>query len=269
LSLPIDTLTGAVGRRASGAPLYHHGSQFGPPEQRRLDRNLVAKILFLAEALDRRTRAKSQHGGLLKTKGLDVLRALLRRFYSHRAGTCFPSYDAIAEAAGCCRATVAAKLRILEQLGIVETIRRKVVASFTSRVHRVRFDVAVQTSNSYRFNLPIADQPVHGDLSLPLLQPAKKAESKFQTVTSQESRKRHSTDVRMRAQPAPAKISARDRLSKALTAVDDPKLAAALRSFEYPDLAAALAELGPLIDRNESTKNTAAQRPVMKGHTGK
>ena len=98
-----------------------------------------------------------------------MLRALLRRFYSHRDGTCFPCYDAIAEAAGCCRETVAEKLRVLEQLGIMETIRRKVVASFTSRVHRVRFDVAVQTSNSYRFNLPIADRPQHGDTALPLL----------------------------------------------------------------------------------------------------
>jgi hypothetical protein len=63
--LPVDTITGAVGRRASGAPLYHRGSQFGPPERRNLDRNLVAKILFLAEALDRRTRGPRQHGGLL------------------------------------------------------------------------------------------------------------------------------------------------------------------------------------------------------------
>jgi hypothetical protein len=79
-------------------------------------------------------------------EGLAVLRALLRRFYSHHDGICLLSYNAIVEATSCCRATVAAKLRILEQLGIMETIRRKVVASFTSRAHRVRFDVAaVQT----------------------------------------------------------------------------------------------------------------------------
>lgn len=195
IAVPLDPLTGAVARRPSGAPLYHRGSQFGPPERRRLDRNLVAKILFLAEALDRRTRGPRQHGGLLKTKGLDVLRALLRRFYSHRDGTCFPSYDAIAEAAGCCRETVAKKLRILEQLGIVETIRRKVVATFTSRVHRVRFDVAVQTSNSYRFNLPVVDRHQHGDTALPLLKPAEKAESKFQAETSIEIKNKDETDL--------------------------------------------------------------------------
>ena len=76
-TVPIDPTTGAVGKRASGAPLYRRGSRFGPPERRKLDRNLVARILFAAEALDRRTRMKGQHGGLLKGKGLDVLRAAL------------------------------------------------------------------------------------------------------------------------------------------------------------------------------------------------
>src|SRR4051794_36177137 len=174
-TLPVDTVTGAIGKRPSGARLHHRGSQFGPPDGRKLDRNLVAKILFLAEALDRRTRAKGQHGGILKAKGLDVLRVLLRRFYSYASGTCFPSYDAIAEAAGCCRATVATKLRILEQLGIVETIRRKAVASFTSRARRVRFDVAVQTSNAYRFNIPVTDRAQHSDAALPLLKPKEQA----------------------------------------------------------------------------------------------
>lgn len=182
-TLPIDTVTGTVGRRPSGAPLYRRGSRFGPPERRKLDRNLVARILFAAEALDRRTRTKGQHGGLLKGKGLDVLRALLRRFYSHRDGTCYPSYEAIAEAAGCCRDTVRRKLQILAGLGIIETIRRKVVASFTSRAHRARFDCAVQTSNSYVFNFALPDRVANGDLALPLLRP-KEAEAEFRSETS-------------------------------------------------------------------------------------
>ena len=60
--LSIDPVTGAVGRRASGAPLYRRGSRFGPPERGNLDRNLVAKILFLTEALDRRTRGTTAWG---------------------------------------------------------------------------------------------------------------------------------------------------------------------------------------------------------------
>src|SRR4051794_21562161 len=137
-----------------------------------------------------------------RTKGLDVLRALLKRFYCYLTGECFPSYDQIAEAAGCSRSTVAAKLRILEQLGIIQTIRRKVVASFTSRVHRVRFDVAVQTSNSYVFNLPITDRSQHEDLGLPLLQlekarvsAVKEAESKIRAETSKVLESRDVADL--------------------------------------------------------------------------
>jgi hypothetical protein len=208
-----DVVTGTVGRRPSGARLYHRNSRFGDPERRKLDRNLVARILFLAEALERRTRAKGQHGGLLKAKGLDVLRALLRGFYSYRTGECFPSW----EVAGCCRETVRKKLRVLEQLGIIETVRRKVVASFTSRVQRVRVDFAVQTSNSYVFNFALADRPAHGDLALPLLREpavsqAKLPEAKFRPETS-----------------LPIKTNL------------------------PPDLAAALADLGSLVEAAERT----------------
>jgi hypothetical protein len=181
-SIPFDPLS-PFGRRPSGARLYHSGSRFGEPERRKLGRELIARILFLAEALDRRTRQKGQHGGALKGKGLDVLRALLRRFYCKATGECFPSYDTIAEAAGCCRETVRQKLKALELLGIIEIIRRKVVATFVSAAHRVKFDVAVQTSNSYVFNFAFADRGQHGDLALPLFKP-KEPEAKFQPETS-------------------------------------------------------------------------------------
>jgi len=181
----IDEITGTIGRRPSGARLYHRGSRFGPPERRKLDRNLIARILFLAEALDRRTRFKGQHGGVLKGKGLDVLRALLRGFYSYATGECFPSHEAIARAAGCCVETVRRKVRALEQLGIIETIRRKVVASFVNRERRIRFDYAVQASNAYVFNFAVVDRWQHGDLALPLLKPVGfVADAKFRHETS-------------------------------------------------------------------------------------
>jgi predicted RNA binding protein with dsRBD fold (UPF0201 family) len=180
--LSIDPVTGTIGRRPSGARLYHRGSRFGPPARRKLDRNLIARIIFSAEALDRRTRGKGQHGGVLKAKGLDVLRALLRRFYSHATGECYPSYDAIVEAAGCCRNTVRRALRALEGVGIIETARRKVVASF--KRGRCRFDVAVQDSNSYVFNFAWGDRAAHGDLALTLFRET--AEGKFCPETSQE-----------------------------------------------------------------------------------
>lgn len=182
-----DPLTGTVGKRPSGAPYYRRDSRFGDPERRRLDRNQVARILFLAEALDRRTRAKGQHGGILKGKGLDVLRALLRRFYCYATGECYPAYEEIAEAAGCCRATVATKIRALAAAGILEVTRRKIVQRFSWG--RVRFDVAVQTSNSYVFNVPLPDRRDYGDLALPLLRKSRQngdseAESKFRAETT-------------------------------------------------------------------------------------
>ena len=140
----IDPLSAAPGRRASGAPLYHRGSQFGPPERRRLDRNMRVRLLHLATALDRRTRQKGQHGGILKRTGIEVLRCLLFTFLNMQTGACFPSHQQIADAAGCCIETVRKAIRALEAAGIVATVRRKIVASFTSRVHRVRFDAAVQ-----------------------------------------------------------------------------------------------------------------------------
>jgi len=198
--LSVDPVTGTVGKRPSGARLYHRGSRFGPPERRGLDRNLVAKLLFLAEALDRRTRAKRQHGGLLKGKGLDVLRALLRGFYSYRTGECFPSWDAIAEAAGCCRETVRKKLRVLEQLGIIETVRRKIVASFVNREHRIRFNFAV------------ADRRQHGDLALPLLKPEGfLAKAKFRPETNSEVKTTLPPDIATALAGLGNLISAADR----------------------------------------------------------
>lgn len=179
----IDPVTGTIGRRPSGARLYHRDSRFGPPERRKLGRTQVHRILCLAEALEARTRTKGKHGGVLGGKTLDVLRALVKRFYNYRDGICFPSHQAIATAAGCCVETVRKAIRALEQFGIVQTIRRKAVRRFTSRAQRVAYDVAVQDSNSYLFNVPYADRPTEGDLALPLFASGK-ADAKLWQETS-------------------------------------------------------------------------------------
>jgi hypothetical protein len=183
-TLPIDTLTGAVGRRPSGARLYHHGSRFGPPERRKIDRNVRVRILHLAIALDRRTRQRGQHGGVLKRTGIEILRVLLFEFLNITTGECWPSLDMIADRARCCVETVRKAIRALEAAGVIETTRRKIVVSFTSRVHRVRYDIAVQTSNSYVFNIPLPDRPTEGDLAAPLLRPPPEADTKFRDETN-------------------------------------------------------------------------------------
>jgi hypothetical protein len=209
-TLPVDPLTGAIGRRPSGAPLYHRGSQFGPPERRKLDRNMRVRLLYLARALDHRTRQKGQHGGILKRTGIEVLRTLLFTFLNMQTGACFPSHQQIAQAAGCCIETVRKAIRALEAAGIIQTTRRKVVATFTSRQHRARYDVAVQDCNSYLFNVALPDRPTEGDLALPLLQPRLEADT----------RNRYETNHNLKKTLPPDLAAALDGLRRAMDGAD-------------------------------------------------
>jgi hypothetical protein len=103
----------------------------------RIDRNARARLLFHAEALDRRTRLPGRHGGVLKRTGLAVLRALLFGFANIVTARCDPSFDTLARVSGCARSTVAVALSRLEAAGLLERVRRQ--------VGRVRY------SNAYRF----------------------------------------------------------------------------------------------------------------------
>jgi hypothetical protein len=91
-----------------------------------LDRNERAKVLFLAEALERRTKPAGQRNGQLGYIGLAVLRALMLGFLNHRSGLCCPSYAALQEKTGLCRASIAHGLARLERAGIVQIVRRLV-----------------------------------------------------------------------------------------------------------------------------------------------
>src|SRR3954454_25166790 len=188
----LDPLTSSPGRRPSGARLYHRDSIFAEPARCRLDRAHVWRLLAHAEALERDTREPGKHGGCLKRNGLGALRALLRQFYSYREGTCFPSYEAIARAAGCCVETVRKAIRRLEAAGILSTLRRKVVTSFISQKHRVRFDIAVQTSNSYTFNVPsgvqMPAQPAPAPQQKPRQTAPSEADAKFRRETSNQEK---------------------------------------------------------------------------------
>jgi hypothetical protein len=57
---------------------------------------------------------------------LDVLGALLWVFHNARSGCCFPSYERIAEKAGCVRSTVAEAVRALEFAGVLTWQNRNV-----------------------------------------------------------------------------------------------------------------------------------------------
>ena len=145
----------------------------------RLDRNARARLLFHAEALDRRTRLPGQHGGVLKRTGLAVLRALLFAFANIATGRCDPSYDTLARAAGVARSTVAVALGRLEAAGLLERVRRQ--AGRVRYTNAYRFPVAetlpeprispksgfrAQTTTNLTTNYPDEPKPLGRDLML-------------------------------------------------------------------------------------------------------
>jgi hypothetical protein len=115
-----------------------------------LDRNAKARLLHRARCLMRATE-KGRHYGPITAKCYAVLCALLIGFHNNKSGRCFPSYARIEEAAGCCRATVAAALRALEEAGLLSVCNRLVRVRWKDEAAlawRVR---VMRTSNCYAF----------------------------------------------------------------------------------------------------------------------
>ena len=93
---------------------------------RPLDRNERARILTLAEALERRTRPAGARNGVVSQIGLRVLRALLLSFHRASDGYCAPSYTILQAATGLCRQSIARALQRIEACGVLKITRRLV-----------------------------------------------------------------------------------------------------------------------------------------------
>lgn len=106
-----------------------------------LDRNQKAKILHLAESLERVTKRKGRRNGVLGSIGLQVLRVLLLRWHGP-SGLCCPSYTTIQRETGLCRQSIAAALRRLRATGLLHS---------TARLVRTRQSFR-QSSNLYSFS---------------------------------------------------------------------------------------------------------------------
>jgi hypothetical protein len=130
---------------------------FGPGRAVPLDRNAKARIAAYARAWSARQRQPRHHRGPITRAFLDVLEALLWGFHNSRSGTCFPSYERIAEKAECARSTVAEALKALEWAGVL---------TWQNRITRIlvrerdlfgqwaaRWQV-IRTSNAYVFSDP-------------------------------------------------------------------------------------------------------------------
>jgi hypothetical protein len=147
--------------RAPRIPRYRHQARFVTDWRehcRPIDRNMRAKIVFLAEALERRTKKAGRRNGLLGNIGLTVLRALMFGFLNRSTGLLCPSYRAIADKTGLCRESVREALARLERAGIIKTLRR-LVRQWVERVSPItgqpeRFVATTQGTNLYSLHAP-------------------------------------------------------------------------------------------------------------------
>ena len=95
---------------------------------------------------------------------LEVLEALLWGFHNSRSGVCFPSYEAIAAKAECCRSTVAEALKALEWAGVLTWQNRITRAVVRQRDLFGRWSnrwTVIRTSNAYVFQDPKAAEHGH------------------------------------------------------------------------------------------------------------
>jgi Helix-turn-helix domain len=163
----------AVVRRAGPrmAPLLGRPKRekcFGLDRPVPLDREAKCRLVTLARALKHPTEP-GKHYGKITAKALDVVVALLWTFHNAKKGFCFPSYEAIAKAAHCCRDTVAEAIRMLEAAGILTWCNR-ITRVWVNGVRKV-----VRTSNSYRF----VDPDSKSEIPSGTLDQVKKANSFF------------------------------------------------------------------------------------------
>ena len=77
-----------------------------------------------ARDFDRQTNRKGCHGGAVGPTALLVLHTMIFDFLNYQSGRLDPSYAAIARQANVCESAVAAALKRLKELGILNWVRR-------------------------------------------------------------------------------------------------------------------------------------------------
>jgi hypothetical protein len=81
-----------------------------------------------ARRFERQTRKPGHQDGDIGRNGLAILQALLFDFLNYRSGALYPSWDAIAEAAGISTRSVGRGLAKLKEAGVLHWLRRAVPA---------------------------------------------------------------------------------------------------------------------------------------------
>ena len=134
---------------------------FGEAKGIPLDRNAKIRIKVWVQGYNKRYKQEGQHRGPITRAFFEVLEALLWGFHNSKSGACFPSYERIAEKAGCCRDTVYEAIKALELAGILTWVHRiKRIPSAEPIRDRFGREIfrgwrIVRTSNSYAFRDPL------------------------------------------------------------------------------------------------------------------
>jgi hypothetical protein len=155
---------------------------FGGPKSSHLNDKQKREIMANARRL--RTEAANNKAPTPLTRtAIDILAALVWRFHNRTTGHCFPSYEAIAKAAGCSVRAVSEAIQALEAHNIItwsNRIIRRIKTTFNELLgENVRSKVVERTSNTYTFTAPQSeDRAPKGKTCLgtqPLFEEKKKA----------------------------------------------------------------------------------------------
>jgi hypothetical protein len=131
---------------------------FGPARGIPLDGNAKARIIIYARGYNAKHCQPGQHRGPLTRAILEVLEALLWGFHNSKSGLCFPSYEAIAAKAECCRDTVYEAIKALEAANILTWVNRIMREQVRERDLFGKWAThwrIVRTSNAYVFRDPL------------------------------------------------------------------------------------------------------------------
>jgi helix-turn-helix protein len=134
--------------------LHKREKTFGPGRYIPLDGNAKARIKVFVKGWNARHKQPGQHRGPITRAFMEVLEAMLWGFHNSKTGCCFPSYEAIARKAECCRDTVYQAIRALELAGVLTWVNR------ITHIRIRELDLfgkwqtrrqVIRTSNSYTF----------------------------------------------------------------------------------------------------------------------
>jgi hypothetical protein len=89
-----------------------------------MDRNERARLMWRAEALERKTKRKRCRNGVLGYTGIAILRIIAFRFWNASKRAAWPSYDKLQEVSGLSRQAVADAIDRLETAGVMLVTRR-------------------------------------------------------------------------------------------------------------------------------------------------